>query len=85
MAFTEAERAILLAVPGVGPRVIERLEALGLRGLPDLAAREPDAICAAVSAAVGGTCWRNSPRARGAVAGAIAAARRQAGGGTPPA
>lgn len=75
MPFTPQERACLLAVRGVGPGVVARLEQIGIHSLEALAAREAGAICAEVSARLGSTCWRNAPKARQAVADAIAAAR----------
>ena len=72
--FSTDERTALLAVKGVGPTVVARLEELGIATFADLAERDPDAICAEVSAALGATCWRNSPQARGAIAAAVARA-----------
>lgn len=72
--FSKDERAALLAVKGVGPTVVSRLEELGITSFVDLAARDPDAICAEVSATLGSTCWRNSPQARAAIAAAVACA-----------
>lgn len=74
-AFPAHERAVLLAVKGVGPAVVARLEQIGIASLADLAAWDAQAICDHVSAALGSTCWRNAPRARAAIQGAIAAAR----------
>lgn len=75
MKFDDAERTALLAVRGVGPTVISRLEELGIADFATLAASDPDAICARVSAMLGATCWRNSPQARGAIAAAVNRAR----------
>jgi predicted RecB family nuclease len=75
MAFSAQERATLLAVKGVGPTVVRRLEELGVEDLADLAARDAGALCAAASAMLGSTCWRNSPQARAAIAAAIEAAK----------
>jgi len=77
--FAGDEREALLAVKGVGPTVIARLEELGIRNFADLAGRDPDAVCAEISAAMGSTCWRNSPQARGAIVAAVA----RAGAGLP--
>ncbi|PWB83251.1 MAG: Pathogenicity locus [Methylocystaceae bacterium] len=73
--FSQAERDVLLAVKGVGPKVVERFEQLGIVTLKQLAARDSKEICAMASALVGGTCWKNSPQARNAVAAAIVAAQ----------
>lgn len=75
MPFAPEERALLLAVRGVGPGVLRRLEQIGIHSLQALAARDAGAICAEVSALLGTTCWRNAPKARQAVADAVAAAR----------
>lgn len=75
MPFAPEERAVLLAVRGIGPGVLARLEQIGIHSLPDLAAREAGEICAEVAARLGSTCWRNAPKARQAVADAIEAAR----------
>jgi predicted flap endonuclease-1-like 5' DNA nuclease len=75
VAFSDRERALLLAVKGVGPTVVRRLEEMGVEDLADLATREAAELCAVASAMLGSTCWRNSPQARAAVAAAIAAAK----------
>ncbi len=73
--FPAAERAALLALRGVGPGVIARLEQIGIASLEELARRDATAICAEVAARLGTTCWRNAPKARQAVCDAIALAR----------
>ena len=75
MAFPAHERTILLAVKGVDPTVIQRLEELGVEDLATLARQDAAALCVATSAQLGSTCWRNSPQARAAITGAIKAAR----------
>lgn len=76
MSFSEGDRAILLAVKGVGPTVVRRLEELGVDNLATLAQQDATALCIATSAQLGSTCWRNSPQARAAITAAIEAARR---------
>lgn len=76
MVFPTHERTILLAVRGVGPTVVQRLEELGIEDLASLARQDAAALCIATSAELGSTCWRNSPQARAAIAGAIEAAQR---------
>lgn len=76
MAFPAHERTILLAVRGVGPTVVRRLEDLGVEDLATLAQQDATALCLAASTQLGSTCWRNSPQARAAITGAIDAARR---------
>jgi predicted flap endonuclease-1-like 5' DNA nuclease len=73
--FSSDERSLLLGIKGVGPKVVERFEQLGIYTLAKLATRDAQAICEHAALLVGGTCWRNSPQARNAVAAAIAAAQ----------
>jgi nucleotidyltransferase/DNA polymerase involved in DNA repair len=74
MPFSKPERETLLKVKGIGPKVIERLEQLGINSLDRLACEDAAALCAAASNLVGSTCWKNSPQARGAIERAITAA-----------
>lgn len=73
--FSPEERERLLAVKGVGPTVVARLEEIGIASLADLAAQNAEGICGRVSLLTGATCWRNSLQSRAAIEGAIAAAR----------
>jgi hypothetical protein len=75
MTFTQAERAILLAVKGVGPTVVLRLEEMGYGNLAKLAGADMMEIVSHGAAMTGSTCWKNSPLARAAVTGAIMAAQ----------
>jgi hypothetical protein len=75
MPFSPDERAILLAVKGVGPTVIQRIEEYGISDLKSLSRHNADDLCTEISHRLGSTCWRNSPLARKALAGAIEAAR----------
>lgn len=77
--FSAAERDVLLGVKGVGPKVVERFEQLGIHTLRKLAKQDARAICEQASSLVGGTCWKNSPQARNAVAAAISAAQSASG------
>ena len=73
--FSAAERQQLLAVKGVGPTVVARLEEIGIVSLAALAGQSAEDICGRVSLLTGSTCWRNSPQSRAAIEGAIATAR----------
>ena len=75
--FSDEERAVLLAVKGVGATVVARLEQLGFQSLEQLAQAEPMDIVSQASAMLGSSCWRNSPQARAAISGAIEAAKKQ--------
>lgn len=77
VGFPADERALLLDVKGVGPTVIDRLEQVGFDSLEALAKTDVDSIVKQIAAMLGATCWRNSPQARAAIAGAIAAADTQ--------
>ena len=79
MGFPAAERAILLAVKGVGGTVVDRLEQIGFDSLDALALADVDGIVRQVAAMLGASCWKNSPQARTAIVGAIDAARRATG------
>jgi predicted RecB family nuclease len=79
MAFPANERATLLAVKGVGPTVVDRLEQIGIDSLAALTATKPEDIVAQVAAMLGASCWKNSPQARRAIADAVAAARHATG------
>jgi predicted flap endonuclease-1-like 5' DNA nuclease len=74
MAFPQEERNVLLRVKGVGPKVIERLEQLGIDSFATLARQDAAAVCSAAAAVVGSSCWKNSPQARKAIEAAIAQA-----------
>lgn len=75
MGFPADERALLLAVKGVGPTVVDRLEQIGFDSLKTLATANVEGIVKPIAAMLGTTCWKNSPQARAAIAGAIAAAK----------
>ncbi len=75
MVFTEAEAAVLLQVKGVGPTVIRRLEQIGISSLAQLQHCEVSTLAQTVADLLQSSCWKNSPQAKAALAGAIAAAR----------
>jgi predicted RecB family nuclease len=74
--FSDSERQVLLAVHGVGPKVVQRLEEAGISTLDNLATQQAEALSRMIAASLGASCWRNSPLARAALEGAIAEARR---------
>lgn len=75
MNFSDEERSCLLAVKGVGPRVVERFEQMGISCLTQLAEAEATDILAHGASLTGSSCWKNSPQAKAAIAAAIDAAR----------
>lgn len=76
MPFPPAEREALLALPGVGPTVVQRLEELGIDSLAALARWEAADVTRTVAARLRTSCWHNSPQARRAITAAIARARQ---------
>ncbi|WP_433611793.1 helix-hairpin-helix domain-containing protein [Prescottella agglutinans] len=77
MAFDDDERAALLALKGVGPTVVRRLEDMGHDSFDALRSVHADDILDAGAAITGSTCWRNSPQARAAVTAVLELARRE--------
>lgn len=75
MSFSLEERTVLLALKGVGPTVITRLEQMGIDSLAELGQASVSDILAQASAALGSTCWKNSPQARAAITAAVELAR----------
>ena len=75
MPFTTKEKEALLALKGVGPAVIARLEQIGFDSLDILSEADACDILTLASAAVGSTCWKNSPQARAAINAAIELAK----------
>lgn len=71
MAFTANERSALLAVKGIGPTVVTRLEQLGFTSLAQLSQADMNEIVSSAAAMMGSTCWKNSPQARAAIQAAI--------------
>ena len=74
MRFPEQEKTQLLAVKGVGPKVIERLEQMGFCSLTQLADADANDILTQGATLTGSSCWKNSPQAKAAVQAAISAA-----------
>lgn len=75
MPFPPSEREALLAIKGVGPTVVARLEQMGYASLEHLSKANAIDIVSKASAMVGSTCWKNSPQARAAIQSAIALAQ----------
>lgn len=73
--FNTEERGALLAVKGVGPTVIARLEQMGFGSFDALAEADAEVILAGGATLTGSSCWKNSPLARKAIQGAIACAQ----------
>ena len=74
MSFSADERAQMLALKGVGPTVVQRLEEAGFSSLAQLAGMDALAITRQISQMMRSTCWHNSPQARGAIGAVVALA-----------
>ena len=64
MPFPPEERKALLALKGVGPTVLARLEQMGIGSLAQLADADVRDIVSLAAGLTGSTCWKNSPQAR---------------------
>lgn len=73
--FSDEERERMLALKGVGPTVVQRLEEIGFSSLDELAGVEPATINQMVARMLGATCWANSPIAKKAIVDVVALAR----------
>lgn len=71
MVFSESERALLVKVKGVGDKVIDRLEQIGINSLAQLAEEDPQDITQQIARLVGSSCWKNSPQAKMAISSAV--------------
>ena len=74
--ITESERWRMLAVPLCGPRVVRRLESIGITKLSDLQGREAYDLMHEINIEAGHKIWR-PPTAITALENLIGAAQRQ--------
>ena len=84
MSIPPAEREKMLAVALCGPRVVARLERIGITSLDELAGRDPAELVLAVNLAAGRPIW-HAPMAGRAMANLVDAARAGGRGAEPPA
>jgi hypothetical protein len=75
MPFLPSERTQLLAVKGVGPTVIARLEQMGIESFAQLRKANALDILTQGAKLTKSSCWKNSPQARAAINAAIGAAK----------
>ncbi len=75
MAFSDAEKEVLLSVKGVGPTVLKRFEEVGIDTLSALATYQAEDIADMVASMLRTTCWKNSPQAKAAIEAAISRAK----------
>jgi predicted flap endonuclease-1-like 5' DNA nuclease len=65
--FNISERAALLALKGVGPTVVSRLEQIGFHSISALRNQDTAIITKQISLMMNSTCWHNSPQARASI------------------
>ncbi|MCB1997865.1 MAG: hypothetical protein H6933_12815 [Burkholderiaceae bacterium] len=61
--FDAVDRACLLRLPQIGPKVVDRLEAAGFDSLATMRRAGLDAVVKAVCSQVGNRAWANRRRA----------------------
>ncbi len=71
MPFSPEERKALLALKGVGPTVVLRLEQTGFESLAQLGRANTLDVVSRAASLLGSSCWKNSPQARAAIQAAI--------------
>ncbi|WP_130536309.1 helix-hairpin-helix domain-containing protein [Thiomicrorhabdus indica] len=76
MAFSEAEKETLLALKGVGPTVVKRIEEIGIDSFEVLATYQGEEIVETVASMLRTTCWKNSPQGLEAINAAIDCAKQ---------
>lgn len=65
--FNADERQALLALKGVGPTVVTRLEQIGFCSLAALRNQDTATLTKRISQMMNSTCWHNSPQARASI------------------
>jgi hypothetical protein len=78
MGFSARERALMMALKGVGATVIGCLEQIGFSSFIQLAEEDAATVTKQISQTMGSTCWHNSPQARASIQAIIDLARQQA-------
>ena len=67
MGFSVQQTEQLLALKGVGPTVLKRLEEIGLDSYEQLSEASVEEIVETVASMLRTTCWKNSPQAKAAI------------------
>lgn len=81
MPLNREETVSLLAVKGIGPSVLKRLQQMGLDDVAALAAAEVADILEQGAALSGSSCWKNSPQAKAAITAAVDWAKNRCASG----
>lgn len=77
MKFNKKEKVDLLSINGVGPTVVKRLEEIGIHSFAELKEYTVEDIVDRVASMLKTTCWKNSPKAKSAIQGAIDLANKE--------
>lgn len=75
--FSPQEKEKLLALKGVGPTVVKRLEQIGYSDLRQLSGETALSLAEQVATLLRSSCWKNSPKARDALDLVIALAENE--------
>jgi len=76
LPFSQRQKEELLQLKGVGPRVLQRLEQIGITTIELLAESTVEEITENVAEILQTTCWKNSPQAKSAIQNAIEYAKK---------
>ncbi len=71
MPFSNKEKSLLMEAKFVGPKVIERLEDIGIDSFEKLSNSSVNQIVTLVSSMIGSSCWKNSYQSKEAIKNAI--------------
>jgi hypothetical protein len=71
MGFPNDEVQLMLALKGVGPTVVRRLEEIGFSSLAEIAGTDAVAINKTIASMLHASCWANSPLAKSAIASVV--------------
>jgi hypothetical protein len=75
MGFSAAERALLLKAYQVGPKVVQRLEQIGVDSFHRLKGQDPVMLSVMIGDDLGASCWKHNPMAVTALTNAIITAQ----------
>lgn len=67
MRFSAQQTEQLLALKGVGPTVLKRLEEIGFDSYEQLSEATVEEIVETVASMLRSSCWKNSPQAKAAI------------------
>lgn len=83
MPFSAVERTLLLKTYQVGPKVVQRLEEIGLSSFKELKQQDAVMLSVMIGEHLGASCWKHNPMAIAALKNAIETARTGVSTGGP--